>query len=82
MGYEGVVKEIFPDSYYNQCVLHAERDAKRIIRENLTGEMGSKWKKILRKRIRILFASKRGKQVKKRYRKIMELKDEAPEEAE
>ena len=82
MGYEGVVKEIFPDSYYNQCVLHAERDAKRIVRENLTGEKGNKWKKILRKRIRILFASKRGKQVKKRYRKIMELKDEAPEEAE
>ena len=82
MGYESVVKEIFPGSYYNQCILHAERDAKRIVRENLKLKVDEKWKKILIKRIRILFASKKGKQVKKRYKKIMELREESPEGAE
>lgn len=81
MGYENVVKEIFPNCYYNQCILHAERDAKRIVRENLSGEVDKKWKKLLIKRIRILFASKKGKQVKKRYGKILILEEEAPEGA-
>ena len=82
MGYENAVKEIFPNCYYNQCVLHAERDAKRIVRENLSGEVDKKYKKKLIKNIRNLFASKKGRQVKKRYGKILKLKKESPEGAE
>ena len=32
LGYENVVKEVFPECVYQQCVLHTERDAKRIVR--------------------------------------------------
>ncbi|MBW8035940.1 MAG: DDE-type integrase/transposase/recombinase [Planctomycetes bacterium] len=38
MGYESVVREVFPDCLYLQCVLHAGRDAKRIVRKALPAE--------------------------------------------
>lgn len=80
MGYESVVKEIFPDCIYNQCVLHAERDAKRIVRKALADDGNNEgWKNRLTKRIRTLFKSKKIKQAKKRYYKIMKLKEKAPE---
>jgi len=78
-GYESIVKEVFPDCYYHQCVLHAERDAKRIVRIALSDGTSEEWKKILTKYIRNLFRSKKAKQVKKRYSRIMRLRDEAPE---
>lgn len=80
MWYEKVVKEVFPDCYYHQCVLHAERDAKRIVRKNLPDGIADEWKKKLVKSIRKIFASKNAKQAKKRYRKFLRLKEEAPEE--
>jgi transposase-like protein len=78
MGYESVVKEVFPDCLYLQCVLHAGRDAKRIVRIALPAEEDEEWKKRLTKRIRTLFKSKNIKQVKKRYFKIMKLREQAP----
>ena len=64
MGYENAVKEIFPNCYYNQCVLYAEGDTKRIVKENLTGEVDKKYKKKLIKDIWNLFASREGREVK------------------
>ena len=55
MGYETIVKEMFPDCIYLQCVLHAGRDAKRIVRTNLPAGEDEEWKKKLTKRIRTLF---------------------------
>ena len=81
MGYEVVVKEVFPEAYYHQCVLHAERDAKRLVRNHLTGEENEEWRKKLTKAIRKLFGSKNPKQVKKRMGKLMCLQQNAPEEA-
>jgi transposase-like protein len=78
MGYETIVKEVFPDCIYHQCVLHAGRDAKRIVRVSLPNDGEEEWKKRLTKRIRTLFQSKKIKQVKKRYFKIMKLRDRAP----
>ena len=78
MGYETVVKEVFPDCIYHQCVIHAGRDAKRIVRIALPNKADEEWKTILTKRIRTLFKSKKIKQVKKRYFKIMKLRDRAP----
>jgi transposase-like protein/transposase len=77
-GYESIVKEVFPDCYYHQCVLHAERDAKRIVRIALSDGKSEEWKKILTRCIRNLFRSKKAKQVKKRYSRIMRLRGEAP----
>ncbi|MEE9502036.1 MAG: DDE-type integrase/transposase/recombinase [Candidatus Aminicenantaceae bacterium] len=79
MGYESVVKEVFPDCLYLQCVLHAGRDAKRIVRKALPAEEDEEWKERLTKRIRTLFKSKNIKQVKKRYFKIMQLREQAPD---
>jgi len=79
MGYENVVEEVFPDCIYLQCVLHAGRDAKRIVRTNLPAEEDEEWKKKLTKRIRTLFKAKNIKQVKKRYFKIMQLREQAPD---
>lgn len=79
MGYETVVKEVFPDCLYLQCVLHAGRDAKRIVRTALSAEEDEEWKNRLTKRIRTLFKSKTIKQVKKRYFKIMKLSEQAPD---
>ncbi|MBA7588017.1 hypothetical protein ES708_30065 [subsurface metagenome] len=79
MGYESVVKEVFPDCLYLQCVLHAGRDAKRIVRIALPADEDEEWKKRLTKRIRTLFKSKNIKQVKKRYFKIMQLREQAPD---
>ena len=79
MGYEGVVQEVFPDCLYLQCVLHAGRDAKRIVRIGLPTEEDVEWKKRLTKRIRTLFKSKNIKQVKKRYFKIMRFTEQAPD---
>jgi len=79
MGYEDVVEEVFPDCIYLQCVLHAGRDAKRIVRTNLPAEEDEEWKKRLTKCIRTLFKAKNIKQVKKRYFKIMQLREQAPD---
>ncbi len=79
MGYESVVKEVFPDCLYLQCVLHAGRDAKRIVRIALRSKEDEEWKNRLTKRITTLFKSKNIKQVKKRYFKIMQLREQAPE---
>ena len=79
MGYESVIKEVFPDSYHHECVLHAERDAKRIIRLYLKEDEEATWKIKLTKDIRKLFSSKKGKQVKKRYSKLLQLKEKVPE---
>jgi transposase-like protein len=83
LGYESVVKEIFPDCIYNQCILHAERDAKRIVKKAFSkSENEQEWKKILTKKIYTLFRSKKLKQVKKRYFKIMKLRTDAPEKVD
>ncbi|HEB29961.1 MAG TPA: DDE domain-containing protein, partial [Spirochaetes bacterium] len=79
MGYEEVVMEVFPDCIYHQCVIHAGRDAKRIVRTALPNEGDEEWNVRLTKRIRILFKSKKIKQIKKRYFKIMGLREQAPE---
>ena len=78
MGYGAIVKEVFPDCIYQQCVLHAGRDAARIVRLSLPAKKDEEWKKKLTKRIRTLFKSKKIRQVKKRYFKIMKLKEQAP----
>ena len=80
LGYESVVAEVFPDCIYHQCVLHAARDARRIVRQAL-GDDGEKgWRKRLTRRISTLFASKKLKQLKKRYARLMKLKDQTPQE--
>lgn len=79
LGYEGVVAEVFPDCLYHQCVLRAGRDARRIVRECLPEDGEESWKKRLTHMIRTLFASKKLKQVKKRYGRFMSLQDQAPE---
>lgn len=78
MGYGKIVKEVFPDCIYQQCVLHARRDAARIVRLSLPAKKDEEWKKKLNKRIRTLFKSNKIRQVKKRYFKIMRLKEQAP----
>ena len=79
LGYEGVVAEVFPDCLYHQCVLHAGRDARRIVRQSLPDDGEEGWKTRLTRRICTLFASKQLKQVKKRYARFMSLKEQAPE---
>ena len=78
MGYESVVKEVFPDCLYLQCVIHAGRDAKRIVKTALPADENEEWKERLIKRIRTLFKARNIKQVKKRYFKIMKLREQAP----
>ena len=73
------MKEVFPDCIYLQCVLHAGRDAKRIVRTSLPAKGDEEWNVELTKRIRTLFKSKNIKQVKKRYFKIMRLREQAPD---
>jgi transposase-like protein len=79
MGYEGVVAEVFPDCIYHHCVLHAGRDARRIVRQSLPDEGEEGWRKQLTRRICTLFGSKKRKQVKKRYARFMSVKEKAPE---
>jgi len=80
LGYESVVAEVFPDCLYHQCVLHAARDARRIVRQALGDDGEEGWRKRLTRRISTLFASKKLKQLKKRYARLMALRDQAPEE--
>lgn len=79
LGYENAVKEVFPECIFHQCVLHAERDAKRIVRENLPKDAEEVWKKRLTRSIRVLFASRKIKQVKKRYLRFLRLRHAAPQ---
>ena len=79
LGYENIVKKIFPESIYNNCVLHAERDAKKLVKKHIpNNDKYKEIKKILKKRIRVLFESKKLKQVKKRYYKIIMMKEKVP----
>ena len=78
LGYQKIVREVFPGCTYHQCVLHAERDAKRIVRKSLTGEENEGWRERLTKCIRNLFKSKKPKQVKKRYFRLIKLREQAP----
>lgn len=80
LGYENVVKEVFPECIFQQCVLHAERDAKRIVRENLPKDAQEDWRKRLNRSIRVLFAGRKIKQVKKRYLRFLRLRESAPQE--
>lgn len=79
LGYEREVEEVFPNCTFHQCVLHAGRDTKRIVRQNLPdyGEEG--WRRRLIRSIRILFKRKGIKQVKKRYARFSQLRHHAPE---
>jgi len=52
--------------------------SRRIVRVSLPNDGEKEWKKRLTKRIGTLFQSKKIKQVKKRYFKIMKLKGRAP----
>jgi transposase-like protein/transposase len=79
LGYENVVKEVFPDCIFHECVLHAERDAKRIVRRSLPDDGEQGWRRRLVRRIRTLFKSKNIKQVKKRYAHFLKLQHDAPE---
>jgi len=79
LGYEGVVREVFPDCRYYQCMLHARRDANRIVRQSLANKCDEQWKDKLIQSISTLFRSKRLRQAKKRYRRFMKLKEQAPE---
>lgn len=78
LGNQKIVREVFPGCTYHQCVLHAERDAKRIVRKSLTGEENEGWRIRLTKCIRNLFKSKKPKQVKKRYFRLIKLREQAP----
>jgi transposase-like protein len=80
MGYGSVIKEVFPDCYHHQCVLHAERDAKRLVRKYWPDGRDDKFKEKLIKSIRKLFASKRTKQLKKRFVRLLMLREESPPE--
>jgi transposase-like protein len=82
MGYESVVKDVFPDARYRQCVLHAERDAKRLVRKALLEEAHRPWKSKLIRAIRVLFKSKKLRQVKRRYWRIIRWRGKAPQEVE
>jgi len=77
--YETAVAEVFPDAIYQQCVLHAGRDARRVVRLALTDEKDREWRQKLTQRISNLFKSTKIKQVKKRYFKIMKLQEKAPD---
>jgi transposase-like protein len=79
LGYEGVVREVFPECRYYQCMLHARRDANRIVRQNLPNKCDEQWKDRLIQSISTLFHSKRLRQAKKRYRRLVKLKSQAPE---
>jgi transposase-like protein len=81
-GYGRIIKEVFPNCYHHECVLHAERDAKRLIRENLCTEADESIKKKLIRMIWWLFRSKKKKQVKKRFGKIMSNQAQFPEYAQ
>jgi transposase-like protein len=79
LGYERAVKEVFPQCRYSQCVLHAERDAKRIVRQTLPDDGEEGWRRRLTRAIRTVFQSTKLKQLKKRYARLMLLKPKAPE---
>jgi transposase-like protein len=79
LGYERAVKEVFPQCRYSQCVLHAQRDARRILRQTLPDDGEEGWRRRLTRAIRILFRSSKLKQLKKRYARLMLLKPKAPE---
>ena len=81
-GYERVVADVFPDAQYRQCVLHAERDAKRIVRKALPDEGRRQWKDRLIKAIRVLFGSRNLRQVRRRYRRIIRWRSKAPHDVQ
>jgi len=81
IAYENVIKEVFPDCYHHQCVLHAERDAKRLVRVALGDiEKHKEWEEKLVRRIRTLLNSRKEKQLKKRYFRLLQLKKQAPKQ--
>ena len=81
-GYERVVADVFPDAQYRQCVLHAERDAKRLVRKAHLDEGHQQWKDRLIKAIRVLFGSKTLGQLKRRYGRIIRWRSKAPQDVE
>ena len=77
-----MVADVFPDAQYRQCVLHAERDARSIVRKALPDETHQRWKDRLIKAIRELFGSKNLRQVRRRYRRIIRWRSKAPQGVE
>ena len=79
LGYEGVVKDVFPECRYYRCMLNTKRDANRIVRQSLPKKRDEEQKDKLIQSISTLFRSNRLRQAKKRYRRFVKLKEHATE---
>ena len=56
--YEGEVQEVFPDAIYNQCILHAESSAQKILVKYLGDDPEKKIYTEVREILRKIFSSK------------------------
>ncbi len=73
-GYASVIKEVFPEAYHHECILHAKRAARRIVYEYFPGEENKNIRKKLIKKLRWFFESESPKEVTSRFEKIQSLK--------
>ena len=65
--YPAIVKKVFPEAYHHQCVLHAERAAKRLVDKYLSDEKHGDCKEKLKKELREVFKQRQATALVKVY---------------
>ncbi len=70
--YPGAITKIFPKVHHHQCVLHAERAAKRLLNKYLPKSKNEHEYQKLKKAIRHIFKQKEKKDLKKAYQQFIQ----------
>lgn len=68
--YEKQIKEVFPDAYHHQCILHAERAARRLTFDYFPGPENKKIRKKIYKKLRKFFKITQGITEKKLLKRL------------
>jgi transposase-like protein len=79
--YPAIVNKVFPQAYHHQCVLHAERAAKRLVDKYLSDQQHNANKQKLKKQIRAVFKQRKAKDLKAAYEKLMSSRSDYPNDA-
>jgi putative transposase len=72
-GYASVIKDVFPEAYHHECILHAERAARRMVSEYFPGEENKNIRKEFIKKLRWFFESESPEEVTSRFEKMQSL---------
>lgn len=71
--YAGVIAEVFPEAYHHECITHAKRAARTLVRQYFAGDEYQSIRKKLIKKLRRFFQSASVEELMRRFQEIQSL---------